>query len=35
MNIIITSDILKLYICVNWGIQNEEDIIETNKWINR
>lgn len=34
-NGIITNDILKLYICASWGIETKEDLIETNKWINR
>ncbi len=34
-NGIITNDIPKLYICASWGIQTKEDIIETNRWINR
>ncbi len=34
-NGIVTNDIPKLYICASWGIQTKEDIIETNRWINR
>lgn len=32
---IITNDVPKLYICASWGIQTKEDVIESNKWINR
>ena len=34
-NGLVTNDIPKLYICASWGIQTKEDILETNKWINR
>ena len=34
-NGIVTNDIPKLYICASWGVQTKEDIIETNRWINR
>ncbi len=34
-NGIITNDIPKLYICASWGKQTKEDIIESNRWINR
>jgi len=34
-NGIITNDIPKLYICASWGIETKEDLIESNKWINR
>ncbi|MBE6902560.1 MAG: alpha/beta hydrolase [Ruminococcaceae bacterium] len=34
-NGIVTNDIPKLYICASWGMQSKEDIIETNRWINR
>lgn len=32
---IVTNDIPKLYICASWGIQTKEDLMESNKWINR
>ena len=32
---IVSNDVPKLYICASWGIQTKEDIIETNKWVNR
>lgn len=32
---IVTNDVPKLYICASWGIQDEDDLIETNKWTNR
>ena len=34
-NGIVANDIPKLYICASWGIETKEDLIETNKWINR
>ena len=32
---IVTNDVPKLYICASWGFKTVEEILETNKWINR
>lgn len=32
---IVTNDIPKLYICAGWGFTTKEEIIESNKWVNR
>lgn len=34
-NEMVTNDVPKLYICSSWGFQTQNEILETNEWINR